>query len=178
MARAYPPLTADRRRLLDAVDQRVLVVRLAARHLVRAIGTDGVLQEAWLACSLAASVYDPVAYPGVPFPAFACRCVKRRMTFLNAHFGRRGGVWAEDAGVEPADHRGGGVWPALAAWCECRGQRRRLDWRSRVVLYLRCVEGWSLGEIAAVFGVNRQRVSQIIGTATKKMLAKSRGVRP
>jgi DNA-directed RNA polymerase specialized sigma24 family protein len=78
----------------------------------------------------------------------------------------RGRLPDADPGADPPDHRGGD-WLAglVAAWGEYRPARRGLPVQARVWLYLWLVEGWSLNEIGAAWGVTRQAVSKQLRAA-------------
>ena len=148
------------------------------------LGKDHWEQEAWRAVVVAAARWDPTR--GAPFGAFAWLGVAQFLRGRVMREAARYGVWRElpagadilvgsdEGGVplEPADHRAASaVHPTLAAWCDedAARQRRRLDPRSRLVLYLRLVEGWSNPEIGSYFGISRERVRQVIGKAVFRL---------
>lgn len=55
-------------------------------------------------------------------------------------------------------------------WGETRGLRVGLPVRSRVWLYLCCVEGWSQAELAEVWGVSEQAVWHVMSAARRKVM--------
>ena len=173
------PLTAARQDLaLSAEAWLWQELRGVPFALVRVFGRDTFEQEARVAAAKAAADFDPAAFPGVPFGAFARRGVRLHLRGVVARLAMKFPVWrempADPAGgsfPDPADHRPAGGDPALRAWCsdDYRDQRRCLDWRTRVLLYLRTVEGWTLDEVAAPLGVSRERVRQLETKAAQKL---------
>lgn len=53
----------------------------------------------------------------------------------------------------------------LAAWCEYRGQRAGTGMMARVWAYLLRVEGWTLAEVAAVWGCIPNSVHRVVQKA-------------
>lgn len=147
------------------------------------IGRDGVTQEAALAVVVAATRFDPDRHPGVPFAAYAVRAIRFRLGHLRAWHARRAWAWAPmptgDGGEtpEPEDRRRDARDPALRLWCsdEYAGRRRGLDRRTRLLLYLRCVEGWSQAEVADALDVSESRVRQLESRAKDRLRQEGRG---
>lgn len=176
------PLTPAQHELLSGVER--LVYWLAYRaplFLRRSIGLDAVRQECWLAACKAAHDWNPdYEYGAASFSSFVYWGVEKHLTGLKNRTAAKYRVWrtmpegrgrrddaAADApvpmGAELPDHRGPSVHPSLALWCsdEARQLRSGLHWRYRLFLYLRCVEGVTLDEMAATFGISRARVQQV-----------------
>lgn len=84
---------------------------------------------------------------------------------------RGGEEW--DQGAEVADFRRAETDPALKLWCspDYAEQRRCLDWRSRVLLYLRTVAAMTLEEVGECMGITRERVRQLEEEAARKLAA-------
>lgn len=153
--------------------------RLASDVLVTREGRDSLYQEALLAVCKAACDFDPGKYPDVPFGAFARLGVRKHMMGFRIRLGIKSRVWGtmpagdddEQSFMEPADYRAPTVHPALSAWCDedAARQRRVLHMRSRLVLYLRYVESWTLEEVGDAFDVSRERVRQIEERAISKL---------
>lgn len=147
--------------------------------MLRTLGREQFEQEAWLAVCKAAHDFDPVKYLGVPFGAFARLGVRKHLTGTVCRTATKYGVWRTmpeldgDTGeqLEAADYRRESADPALAAWCSAdyARQRRCLDWRSRIVLYLRAVEGWTLEEAGEALAVTRERIRQVEEKAVRKL---------
>lgn len=177
------PLTPDQQELVEAELARGWVrpevCSLAAPWLVRAVGWDDLHQTGEVAVAEAAMTFDPVARPGVPFGAYARQLVRWRLWSLRRVLAKSYRAWygmptdAEGWQPDPADHRPDCPDPALWLWCspDYSAQRRCLDWRSRVLLYLRTVEGMTLREVADALGVSAQRANQIEDKAVGKLAA-------
>jgi len=174
-------LTVAQRELAETAFRVVpgVVTRVVPPALVRAFGRDHWEQEGRLACCIAAAEVDPVRHPGVPFPAFAANGVRLWLWGQVQQTARTAGVWRSwPANPEtgephpgPADRRRPAADPALRLWCSAadRDRRRRLDWRTRVVLYLMCVEGWTQAEVGRAIGVKRARVGQLVERAVERL---------
>lgn len=176
------PLAPDRQALaLTETEQVAQFARYAPQWLTRLAGRDTIEQELWMAVLTAAADFDPVKNPGVPFGAFARQACKWCLLNLRRDWGQRQSVWqgmptndeCQAMGDELPDHRPLADSPAFHAWFDedYKRQRRFLDWRSRIVLYLRYVEGWTLEEVGDALGVSRERVRQVEGKAGRKLAA-------
>lgn len=177
-----PLRDADHERVAEAIEWvRWEVLAVVPPAVVRRVGLEECVAEALLFVVRAAGRYDPVAHPGVPFAAYARNGLR---LVLRSMFGRKkyrtARTWLTmpvDADgaffLEPADHRPPDVHPALREWCseECRAQRRCLDWRARLVLCLRCVEGLTLDDVGGVLGITRERVRHLEERAVAKLAA-------
>lgn len=149
--------------------------------LVARLGRDEVASAIRLAVVKAAADYDPVAHPGVPFPAFAFNGVRLAMRGFARELGKPAVWWPMPHGDDGdelfdrliPDYRDPAPERLLRAWCDegYAAQRQCLDMRSRVLLYLRTVEGWTLEEVGDVLGVTRQRVRQLEERACRKLAA-------
>jgi DNA-directed RNA polymerase specialized sigma24 family protein len=179
------PLTPEQRELVAACYGAPWVApwtrRCVFAWLVREVGWDDVLSEAWVLIVKAARRWVPGR--GTEFESFAKGAIRR---FLHKRLtdGRRNRrAWAEmpvapdtGAGLDQSAPCGRGVErdDLLAGWCHDAPLRGALSWRERVVLYLRAVEGWTLEEVGAALGIARQRVDQIV-TAAREKLLRARG---
>lgn len=183
-------LTEGRRELaLSAAGViELAVLRGVSRGLRRSFGEDEWRQEAWLAVCKAARDIDPESHPGVPFLAFARNGIRLHFMGETRKYATRLAVWREmpadphRAGAagdfrpddaHPEDHRGPAVPAVLSAWCsdDYRAQRSVLNWRERVILYLRFVEGWYQWEIAECLGITHARVGQLEEVAVRRLAA-------
>ncbi|HEY1187151.1 MAG TPA: sigma factor-like helix-turn-helix DNA-binding protein [Gemmata sp.] len=146
----------------------------------RRYGREEFEQIALFALCESARAFDPVANPGVPFGAFARTHVRRRLwraVEKLAQSARVNRTVPVDGLGEPfaltnlIDHRAPGPNPALALWCsdELRARRRCLDWRSRLVLCMRCVEGLTLQECALALRISKTRVGMIEQRAIERL---------
>jgi RNA polymerase sigma factor (sigma-70 family) len=158
------------------------------------LGRDVVEQDIRFAVVKAAHDFDPVKYPGVPFAAFAFNGVRLHMRSFARQLGRPETWWTMPASREDGasmegeipDHRDPVPDRLLRAWCDedYARQRRCLDWRARLVLYLRTVEGMTLDETGECMGVTRERVRQLEDRATWQLArfrvrrARERGLQP
>lgn len=66
--------------------------------------------------------------------------------------------------------------PMLVAWTETKRYRQSLSWLSRIVLYLRLVEGWTGREIDDLFGVTSTH--SLVYLARKKIKNKFKSPLP
>lgn len=180
--RPREPLTPEQQQLVLDFDRWLpgLVAEVPEWLRIR-LGRDVVEQDIRLAVVKAAHDYDPVAYPGVPFAAFAFNGVRLAMRGFGHQLGKPQ-AWqtmpaADDgAGIdgEIPDHREPCPDRLLRAWCDedYARQRECLSWRERVLLYLRTVEGLTLEETGECMGgVTRERVRQLEERACRQLAA-------
>ena len=182
------PLTAEQRALAESeVTQtwvHTAIRRSSPAWLVKGLNWDELKQIAAVAICKATTTWVPQA--GTTFRDYAWNAVKWEVIKIRVVCGRSASVWREmestvsDSGqmesdaARIADHRRDCADnPTLHAWCspDYTEQRRCLDWRSRIVLYLLAVEGWSKQEISETFGASRMRVIQSEGEAIRKLAA-------
>lgn len=126
------------------------------------------------ACKAAAD-FDPAR--GNTFATVAHAYLKKWLGTLARHYIKSGWKWHEwtdlsdtEAFEPPARHHR----PVpLAVWCddEARFLRRRVQWRGRIILYLRTVECLTLDDVSHVFGISKARVRQIQDRAIDKIAA-------
>lgn len=143
----------------------------------RAVGRDAVEQEARLAVTKAACDWNPELYPGVPFGAFARIGVRLHLRGLWDRLAAKGCVWAampvfeDGGGPDPEDYRDPHGERLLHLWFDpdYAEQRRCLDMRRRLLLYLRTVEGLTLEETGECLGTSRERVRQLEWSAGRKL---------
>lgn len=159
-----------------------------ARH-----GKEFFQQEAYLALCVAAAAYRPDKYPGVTFGAFARLGLRMHLRGLLQRLGERHPLWWQfpdrdsphDDGPDSSyrrlsrfaeevpDIRTADVDPLLSAWHDedAKAQRKYLDVRSRVILYLAYVECWSHTEISRTLRLSKERVGQLIERAADRLAA-------
>lgn len=168
------PLTPEQLTLVASTDRWLYqeIVRVP-KWVLSIHGRDAVEQEARLSVCKAAHDFDPVKHPGVPFGAFARRGVRLHLLGLRYRTADRLRVWStmpvsaiESGELVPhdqADYRRNSPDPNLSIWCDQDNvaQRKCLDMRSRLVLFLRYVECWTLDEIGSALGISWERVRQI-----------------
>lgn len=168
------PLSPEQRDQVALAEQWLYqeIVHLP-KWLVLRHGRDAIEQEARLAVCKAAHDFDPVKHSGVPFGAFARRGVRLHLLGLRYRTADRLRVWStmpvsaiESGELVPhdqADYRRNSPDPSLSIWCDQDNvaQRKCLDMRSRLVLFLRYVECWTLDEIGSALGISWERVRQI-----------------
>lgn len=176
------PLTPEQLALVASAERWLYqeIFRLP-KWLVLLHGRDAIEQEARLAVCKAAHDFDPVKHPGVPFGAFARRGVYLHLLGIKYRSAERLSVWGtmpvatrhgeEDMPIDSTDHRRNSSEPTLTIWCDPDNvaQRKRLDMRSRVILFLRYVECWTLDEIGCAIGISWERVRQIEIAALARM---------
>jgi len=148
--------------------------RRVPQWLLQQAGWDECESWAMFAVCRAAFRFDPIKYPNVPFDAFAVKGVRIWLKKIRCKYATAPKLWghAFDEELERlVDHRSEDRPSPLMMWCEKENadQRRCLDWRRRIMLYLRTVEGWSQQEVGDLFGACRQRVHQIESTAMGSM---------
>ena len=182
------PLTAEQRALAESeVTQtwvHTAIRRACPAWLVKQLNWLELKQIAAVAICKATTTWAPQA--GTTFRDYAWNAVKWEVIKTRVVSSRTVEVWREmefavsDSGqtesdaARLADHRRDCADnPTLHAWCspDYTEQRRCLDWRSRIMLYLLAVEGWSKQEISETFGVSRMRVMQIEEEAVRKLAA-------
>lgn len=180
--RRRAPLTADQQQLVLDFDRRLPgLVRECPEWLVARLGRDEVESCIRLAVVKAAHDFDPVANPNVPFAAFAFNGVRMAMRSFGRELGKPAVWWtmpvsADDGASmegEIPDHRDPVADRLLKAWCDedYTRQRKCLDWRSRVLLYLRTVAAMTLEEVGECMGITRARVQQLEEKAARKLAA-------
>lgn len=137
-----------------------------------------ILQIANLAVCQSAISYEP-RQVGVEFACYARMNVRwtfwrfneefRKHITRTRYFAKYDDGNSEEYHVE--DYRSVECDPVLKAWCspDYCAMRRCLDWRARVLLALRCVEGYTLDEIALVMSITRERVRQLERNARDTM---------
>lgn len=167
-----PPLTPAQQALVgDVVKLAGWFARRTLSETLRFYGREDVYQEMMLAACAAARTYDPAL--NVEFKTYAYRAMWMRRNGLTRSFGVRGSFWYEwptsgDPSVgalEVADERPAPRPSPLSVWCATAPARAGVHPRHRLVLYVRCVEGWSLEEAASYFGVSVKRVQQMCAAA-------------
>lgn len=153
------------------------------RGLIRRLGIEECVAEAWVLVVRAASLWADDGR--ATFRTFAMSAIQRfLLPRLNARLAHEN-VWVTmpkfdgNRGAEEdqhlcsllADHRTDGRDPLLRLWCSpvYRRLRKLIDWRGRVVLYLRYVECWTLEEVGAALGVERQRVHHLERRARERL---------
>lgn len=183
--RTVAPLDSERQQLVvDEIARKWVyaeVRNLSPWWLVKQHGYDELN-----AVGIAAIVESAETYRdefGVPFGAYARQLVRWTFWKLTRTLTKEIRAWNEmrlvsrDDGetsqlstIVP-DHRRYCPSPALHLWCslDYSEQRRCLDWRSRIALYLLAVEGMNLSEAGESLGITRERVRQIEKRAVAKL---------
>lgn len=181
---AYRPLSDERRAMLEAEVKagwlRPWVFTVVPHWIIRRAGLDVCLSMAEEQMMTAANGWRPDA--GSQFRSFLMEGIKRFLPHKVLRALGKPNVWRQMPETEDGeqlssslvDHRESAPERALRHWCsdDYSRQRRCLDWRRRVILYLRCVEGWTLEEVADTLTVlTRERVRQLEESATAKLAA-------
>lgn len=153
--------------------------------LVRRFGRADFEQEAVLAVCKAAAAFDPIKFPTVPFNAFARLGIRQHFRGLIRDLIRGKLVWASQPPLFPdgvaIEFPDVGGWPGgPAPWFAPENvfQRRRLDWRARIILYLRVAEHWTQTEVAQTLGVSHQAVQVAEYNATETLASIRENRRP
>lgn len=180
------PLTKEQKELAEEEIRHkwiyTAIKRCAPKWLVHAIGYEELNQIGMLAVCQASKTWKP--FEGTEFMDYAWNAVKWEIAKRRIVYNRNVSVWREmefvtsDTGskesyaeLEPDHRRDCHDHPTLHLWCspDYSEQRRCLDWRSRILLYLLTVEGWTKAEVSEVLGVSRMRVMQIEDEAVRKL---------
>jgi RNA polymerase sigma factor (sigma-70 family) len=166
------PLTWGERLLAETFERDLMIFHAerAVRSrpwLVARNSWDDLFQEAWFAVCRAAQKWS--AYKGASFRTFAGKAIYHRIWSYAQRSRRNIKAWypMPHDGDEPMsssleDGRRDAS-ELLTHWCspDYAKRRRHLDVRSRVILYLRYVESWSLREVGDLFGISGSAVAHL-----------------